>query len=289
MNSSRSQIAGLLSCAFLTGATVSSAQNAEFEIDAKGGPVTNGPVPIIRQLTNRAPMRVLFVGNSYLYYNDSLHNHVRRMAIGFHPERKQEFAYKSATIGGSALSHHHIDSHLEPGKLGIDEPFELVILQGGSSAALSPPRRASFTAKAIEFNEKIRATGAETALYMIHAYVRPHPRFEPDMLRKVEDMYVATANQIGALVIPVGLAFEEAYRQQPELALHKTFDGTHPDMLGTYLAACVVYASIYDASPVGSTYDYFGEVSKEDALFLQTIALETVQRFRARTEPVPTN
>jgi hypothetical protein len=27
------------------------------------------------------PQRVLFVGNSYLYYNDSLHNHVERMAI----------------------------------------------------------------------------------------------------------------------------------------------------------------------------------------------------------------
>ena len=24
--------------------------------------------------------RVLFIGNSYLYYNDSLHNHVERMA-----------------------------------------------------------------------------------------------------------------------------------------------------------------------------------------------------------------
>jgi hypothetical protein len=24
--------------------------------------------------------RVLFIGNSYLYYNDSLHNHVKRMA-----------------------------------------------------------------------------------------------------------------------------------------------------------------------------------------------------------------
>ncbi|MFT4691495.1 MAG: DUF4886 domain-containing protein [Verrucomicrobiia bacterium] len=289
MNSARINIAGLLSCALLSGATVSRAQNADVKPGVKGGPVTTGPVPIIKQLTNSAPMRVLFVGNSYLYYNDSLHNHVRRMAIGFHPEREQELAYKSATIGGSALSHHNLDSHLEPGKLGIDEPFELVILQGGSSAALSPARRAAFTAKAIEFDKKIRTTGAETALYMIHAYVRPHPRFEPDMLRKVEDMYVTTANQIGALVIPVGLAFEEAYRQKPELALHKTFDGTHPDMLGTYLAACVVYASIYGASPVGSTYDYFGQVSKEDALFLQTVARDTVQRFQARTATGATN
>ena len=31
------------------------------------------------------PQRVLFVGNSYLYYNDSLHNHVERMAMERHP------------------------------------------------------------------------------------------------------------------------------------------------------------------------------------------------------------
>ena len=33
----------------------------------------------ITSLKNKNPERVLFIGNSYLYYNDSLHNHVRRM------------------------------------------------------------------------------------------------------------------------------------------------------------------------------------------------------------------
>ncbi|MGK0200011.1 MAG: hypothetical protein ACI91J_003301, partial [Yoonia sp.] len=45
----------------------------------------------------------------------------------------------------------------------------------------------------------------------------------------------------------------------------------------------------YGASPVGSTYDYFGQVSKEDALFLQTVARDTVQRFQARTATGATN
>ena len=31
------------------------------------------------ELKNKSPDRVLYIGNSYLYYNDSLHNHVRRM------------------------------------------------------------------------------------------------------------------------------------------------------------------------------------------------------------------
>ncbi|MYI01914.1 MAG: hypothetical protein F4122_05175, partial [Gammaproteobacteria bacterium] len=35
--------------------------------------------PLKTELENTAPERVLFVGNSYFYYNDSLHNHVSRM------------------------------------------------------------------------------------------------------------------------------------------------------------------------------------------------------------------
>ena len=35
-------------------------------------------------LKNKNPERVLYIGNSYLYYNDSLHNHVRRMLEEFY-------------------------------------------------------------------------------------------------------------------------------------------------------------------------------------------------------------
>ena len=34
---------------------------------------------IVKGLENKSPERLLYIGNSYLYYNDSLHNHVRRM------------------------------------------------------------------------------------------------------------------------------------------------------------------------------------------------------------------
>ena len=37
--------------------------------------------------------KVLFVGNSYLYYNDSLHNHVKRMAFERFPDIQDKFIY----------------------------------------------------------------------------------------------------------------------------------------------------------------------------------------------------
>ena len=73
------------------------------------------PAPTVKALKVEKPQRLLFVGNSYLYYGDSLHNHVRRMVIaaGIHPKKKLK--YKSATISGSAIFDHNI----EPGKLRV--------------------------------------------------------------------------------------------------------------------------------------------------------------------------
>jgi hypothetical protein len=243
------------------------------------------PRPVVRQLDNAAPQRVLFIGNSYLYYNDSLHNHVERIAEEIGPYGKDGYKYKSATIGGARLSHHPVESLLEPGRLGIDEPFELVILQGGSMEVLTEESRAEFRATATELNEKIRATGAAVALYMTHAYVELDKRYEPDLIDKITATYIPVGNELEALVIPVGLAFERAYAARPDIVLHETFDGTHPSLLGTYLAACVVYQSLYGKSVVGIDYDYFGEVDKESASFLQRIADETVRAFYGPSTP----
>jgi len=206
---------------------------------AAAGPALRVKAP---QVDN--PARVLFVGNSYLYYGDSLHNHVRRMAIAADPSLAKRMSYKSATIGGASLAHHNIDYLTEPGRIGVKEPFQLVILQGGSFAPLSEKRRAEFREKVIGFNKVITQRGGKTALYMTHAYVKPHKRAKPENIRLTEELYVSVGNEVDALVIPVGLAFEEAYRRRPGVKLHKDYDGSHPELSGTYLAACTVYASM---------------------------------------------
>ena len=240
------------------------------------------PSPKVRQSPVETPKRILFVGNSYLYYNDSLHNHVRGMVVAADPVSETSLQYKSATIGGAPLAHHDIRHLLEPGHLGMKQPFEVVILQDNSTSALSESGRASFREKVAEFNGEITRRGAKTALYMTHAHVKPSRLASPDMIRKVEEMYVSVGNDVGVFVIPVGLAFEEAYRQRPDIKLHNDYDGSHPDLFGTYLAACVVFASLYAKSPVGNAYDYHGKVDRDTATFLQKVADETVRKFFGR-------
>lgn len=238
--------------------------------------------PTVKQPQVDTPKRVLFVGNSYMYYNDSLHNHVNRIASAADPSLQKAIQYKSATIGGAPLAHHNIVHLTTPGDLGIKLPFELVIMQGNSTDAMADGSRVRFREKVIEFNEVITRQGGKVALYMTPAHIKPSKAASPDMTSKTAEMYVAAGNEIGALVIPAGLAFEEAYRQRPDIKLHQDYDGSHPTLIGTYLAACTVYASVYGKSPVGNSYDYYGKVSKEDAAFLQQVADATVNKFFGR-------
>jgi hypothetical protein len=192
---------------------------------------------------------------------------------------KNEFRYKSSTIGGSKLHHHNLSHLLNSKNIGVKKPFDLVILQGGSSEPLSKKSRTKFKKTVKKFNKNIVAAGAETALYMTHAYVKPHPKYAENMINDVYKTYVEAGNSENILVIPVGLAFENAYKNNPNIELHKPFDGTHPSLLGTYLAACVVFGSIYGSKSFGIDYNYYGSISNSDKKFLQRIADETLLEF----------
>lgn len=214
------------------------------------------------------PERVLFVGNSYYYYNNSLHNHVSNLVKAADPALGAKLQFKSATIGGSALHQHNIAHLTEPGRIGVSKPFQWVVIQGGSGEPLSVARREVFRKTAASHAELVKARGGQVALYMTHVYVKPHKQQKATNIQATESLYVEVGNEIGALVIPVGLAFEEAYRRDPDLKLHHP-DGTHPSLLGTYLAACTTYAVLYAQTPVGNVYRAEGAIDEPLATRLQ--------------------
>ena len=89
--------------------------------------------PKIKSLKKSDPTHFLFIGNSYLYYGDGVHNHVKRMARldkGFNSKKN---AFMSITISNGGLHEHSLESYLTPGKLHINDPFNVVILQEGSA------------------------------------------------------------------------------------------------------------------------------------------------------------
>ncbi len=81
--------------------------------------------------------------------------------------------------------------------------------------------------------------------------------------------YGDVAASIGAEVAMVGEAWRRARALDPALVLHSA-DGSHPSLSGSYLAACVFYACIFDDSPVGLAFD--AGLDPALATFLQEVA-----------------
>ena len=244
----------------------------------------------VKPVLNSNPERVLFVGNSYYYYNNSLHNHVSDLVKASDAALGARLQFKSSTIGGAALNHHNMAHLTEPGRIGVTQPFQWVVMQGGSAEPLSQSRREIFRQTAMTHAEMIKARGGQVALYMTQAYVKPHRLASPQNITATESMYVEVGNEIGALVIPVGLAFKEAYQRFPNLKLHLP-DGTHPSLLGTYLAACTTYATLYGRSPVGVKYNKLdpsylshgaNAIDEATATQLQQVAHDVVTEFFQR-------
>lgn len=237
-------------------------------------------VTLAQEVTSDTPRQVLFVGNSYFYYNDSLHNHLNRMLAEAEGRDDDDLLpFRSIAISGGSLSHHPFAHYMAPGAIGYDEPFDAVVLAGHSAAGNSDDRRTAFREAVLTANEVISEHGAKTVLYMTHAYGEGHEDYDPEMMHNLASLYTEVGAEIDATVIPVGLAFAKAYEQRPDLKLHVEFDHSHPNLAGSYLAAATALTSLYDISPVGLTYDYYGRLDTETTTFLQEIAADTVAEF----------
>ena len=81
------------------------------------------------------------------------------------------------------------------------------------------------------------------------------------------------------MVAPVGRAWERALRD-PAMTLHDP-DGSHPSPAGTYLAACVLYATLTGESPVGLDDGGLG-LAPASIARLQQVAWDTVQEYYGR-------
>jgi hypothetical protein len=96
------------------------------------------------------------------------------------------------------------------------------------------------------------------------------------MTAELAEAYTQAGNDNNALVIPAGLAFAKSVAKMPELNLYVP-DLRHPSMAGSYLAACVRYATLFKASPVGLKYG--ADLDPAIAKHLQAVAWETVREY----------
>lgn len=239
----------------------------------------------------RDTLDVLFVGNSYIYFNN-LPAMVEEISVALEGPVVRGIAH---THGGMMLEEHiedgHVDSLLAAGP--DDGEWEWVILQEQSTlgarfsegpGALGSPE--AFHAATRELAARIRAVDAEPALYMTWA-----KEAFPDQIEALSAAYLSIGAELDLDVAKVGEAWAEVRRLRPAFRLY-TRDGSHPNAAGSYLAACVIYAMLTGESPVGAPRELRGapwtragvvesparrvlvSLSASDAEFLQGVAAE---------------
>jgi len=215
------------------------------------------------------PHHVLFIGNSFSYYNDSLHGHLRQLVLAADPEHAKEYAFRSSTISGAYLMEHAGDLPYEL----KSRRWDVVVLQGQSREPMAsdPEKARGFHDAARGFDGLIRASGARTVFFMTWAY-----QGKPQMTEPLAKGYESVANELDDLVVPVGLAFQRSLEERPALVLHFK-DHMHPSLAGTYLAACTFYAALYGKSPEGNPYT--ADLDPDTARFLQGVAWRTVRGY----------
>ena len=212
-----------------------------------------------------APRRVLFIGNSYTYCND-LPGTLSRLAAAGEPAMQIET--DRCTPGGYSLERHWADGEaLKKIRLG---GWDVVVLQDKSTGPVDEPGPESMKAHARKFHAEIEKIGARTVFYM--TWARQH---RPEMIEPLAARYNEIAEELHAVAAPVGRAWQRAFAARPGLVLHVE-DRSHPNALGTYLAACVFYATLTGRDPRGLPNGGLDAVSDADAAFLQRIAWETV-------------
>ena len=220
------------------------------------------------------PRRLLFVGNSFTYYNGGLETHMKALAASASPPRLIEA--DRATQGGATLRVLH-------GKESIrqkirDGRYDIVILQE-DIPELPEHSPAPFFEFGRRFDEEIRAAGGKSLLFMAW----PYERLGWVALPEIVEAHRELGRELNVPVAPVGLAFERASREHPEIPMLAA-DREHETLQGTYLAACTIYATLYGENPQGYAYRPEG-VTAAEAAALQTIAAETLQAWQQQSAP----
>jgi hypothetical protein len=205
---------------------------------------------------------VLFIGNSFTARND-----LPGLIAGLAAARGKSMEHRLISAGGASLR-----MHWNAGKARQaiqDGPFDHVVLQEQSTLPVKNAQRMHENVRL--FDEAIRAAGARTVLYMTWAR-----RSAPESQQAITDAYTGIGRELGATVVPVGKAWQRFLRAHDQPVLHDK-DQSHPSLAGSYLAACVFLAVLFQESPVGVATELAG-LGAQDLARLQKAAWQECQR-----------
>ena len=220
--------------------------------------------------SNRDTLRVLFIGNSYIYYNN-----LPQMVSLLSDSLNTKLICKKSTYGGSTLGDHwNSRKGLRTREILEKEKFDIVIIQDNSMWPLEHADSVSMFGKL--FCDLIKSKKATPYIYNTWSR-EATPQTQP----AINKVYETLALETQSVLVPVGSIWAEAKIQKPATQLYFT-DGSHPSPLGTFLIAlCFVkkitgvlptkYATVYNYPAIDNESIRLMQVSENDILFFSKL------------------
>ena len=237
-------------------------------------------VLFIANFTYAQSYDVLFIGNSYTYYNN-----LPEMISNIANDLGDTVNYDQNTPGGTSL-YAHSQNQTTINKIN-QQNWDFVVLQDQSQRpSLSPSYvAASVYPYATQLVNLINSNYicSEPVFYMTwgrkygdqtNCQSYPPVCTFLGMQERLRDSYLTMGLDNNASVSPVGIAFKNSISLDSTIDLY-TSDNSHPSIYGSYLAACTFYSTIFKKSSVGCSYKP-NAINQSDALFLQQVASSTV-------------
>jgi PKD repeat protein len=218
---------------------------------------------------------VLFLGNSYTGVNNlPLLTYNLALSLG------DTINYDSNTPGGYTYQGHSTNA-TSLAKIAQGN-WDFVVLQEQSQMPSFPPSQVATEvypyAQILVDSIKLANACAEPLFYMTWgrkngdagncASYPPLCTYD-GMQGRLRESYMEMSLDNDCSVSPVGAAWKYVRDNYPTIELYSA-DESHPSINGSYLAACVHYASIYRESPVGASF--ISTVTAIDAAILQEAA-----------------
>lgn len=189
----------------------------------------SGLVNLSARIGLQPSTRILFIGNSFTSFNRGIDQQLE----GLEPTSITQ----RIDVGGYTLQDHRNDGNAS--QTIQTSKGDFVVLQEQSQTPIVDPGK--YRQAVQEFDRAVRGSGARTILLM--TWVRPDSVSYGVTTANLAAAFTTLGGNLGIKVAPAGTAFATSLRTKPDLQLYGA-DG-HPTVFGTYLAACVIYATIF--------------------------------------------
>ncbi len=230
-------------------------------------------------VTNATTRKVLFIGNSYIYTND-VPLLLKNLALSM----GDTLIYDQSTPGAHTLQLHCTNATTIQ-KI-YSQQWDVVIVQEQSQRPAFSPGQVEQQvypyAKTLDSLIHDNNSCTQTMFMMTWGYKNGDPSncgvYPPictyaGMQARLRESYMEMTQDNNATVAPVGAAWKVARDTFPTIELYSP-DNSHPVVAGSYLEACVLYASIFHKAP--NLSNYYSTVPQADAVKLQNVATHVV-------------